>query len=501
MEKRASGKNTNFYIIDGQQRLTSLYKIIKEYPNQFITGDNLDAHYFPIRKKQSDQGIQQNFAFFFKYNANPSKDSYVYANRQLIKVHSKEWMKENGYIPLEYVFCPGNTLNSYLKKHKIESYKNKIINFKKKILKYELTLKQCAANWKMDEYRTVFTRLNNAGTNLSAFDECASILSIYKFNLHKKWRDISNTPKFNPIRRLDIDPMYLLKTMFIVGQIKRNDSNIRPPSLKNLKKYFKANESTEITAVWNDSVKYLNKACKRFIEYYGVRHKRLIPYTPMIVTLASTLYSFEKHTSHARYKQTFSKKIDWWYWSSVFSSQYSRGTDNKVALHVKKLIKWTHPTKSENSKWDGHTIDLKKLRAELGRLFINTDARYKGTLCLPLVMSKTDILNNDIEEFEDHHFFPKKRLEHLDINEHQINNVVNRIALDESSNRTINNIFPSEYKTQRKKIPIIPNCWKSYMIPDWVKDIPQNTKRTYLSFLRDRTDLIVEKINNVVKMP
>jgi hypothetical protein len=485
-----------FYIIDGQQRLTSLYKIIKQFPNQFITEDTLETHYFPIRRTHQDQGIEQNFAFFFKYDVNPLDQPYVYAKRQLKEIHSEEWMKEHGYIPLEYVFCQGNILNSYLKKRKIESHKIKITNFKSKILKYELTIKQCEANWRMDEYRTVFNRLNNAGTKLSAFDECASILSKYQFNLHKKWRDVSATPE---IKTLDIDPMYILKTMYILGEIEKNPSNIRPASFMNLKKFFRNIDRSDIIPAWNNSVKYVKYACKRFITNYGVQHKRLIPYTPMVVTLASAWYSFEKYPKHARETEQFDRKIDWWYWSSVFSSQYNKGTDNKVALHVKTLVKWIRPIKNENVKWGrGQTPDLKDIQAALKRLHINTDARYKGILCLPLVVSRTDILGNSIEHFEDHHYFTKKDLKVLDLDEHQINNIANRMAIDEKSNKTIGNISPHKYK--ENGISIQKKHLTAYMIspPD---DKMVITKKKYVSFLRQRTNLIIGKIRMVTKKP
>jgi hypothetical protein len=491
-----AGQKNEYYIIDGQQRLTSLYKILKEYPDQIFKGDSFREHYFAIRKTQQDQGIQQNYAFFLKYNTK-SSEQYVYANREYKKMRPDVWMKENGYIPLEYVFSEKKILDSYMKTHKIQSYKNEIEKFKKAINNYELTINQCDANWKMDEYRTVFTRLNNEGTKLSAFDECASILSKHKFNLHKKWREVSYNLKFSPIANLDIDPMYILKTMFIIGQIKDNIINIQSPSLKNLKKYFNSSNFTEINVLWKDSVKYVNSACKHFTEFYGVRDRRLIPYAPMIVTLAGVLYSFERHPRHGRYMKKFRKRIDWWYWSSIFSEQYKKATDNKVATHVRKLVKWTHPTKSENSKWADHRIDRKRLSTIVEWLHIKTDARYRGILCLSLVASKTDILDNTIDDFEDHHYFTQKDLNALELSANQIHNIANKMAIDKKSNRTIGNISPNKYR--ENKITISKKHIRLFMIPSIDSDMKEITKKYYLSFLRQRRKLIIQRIEEVTK--
>ena len=129
-------RKQEFYIIDGQQRLTSIYKIINKYSNTSDVEEELQCLTF-----KKDQGSEQRFAFFLKYNADETTDRYVYSKKINKKSISDEWIKEREYIPLEYVFCEGHILNSYLKKHKIKTFKNNIIKFKNNIHKYELTVK------------------------------------------------------------------------------------------------------------------------------------------------------------------------------------------------------------------------------------------------------------------------------------------------------------------------------------------------------------------------
>jgi hypothetical protein len=222
----------------------------------------------------------------------------------------------------------------------------------------------------------------------------------------------------------------------------------------------------------------------------------------MIVTLASTWYSFKRFSKKIRFIKTFNKKIDWWYWSSIFSSQYDKSTDNKIKGHVEKLVKWTHPTKAINSKWEKHKIDLKVLRSDLIRMHNNTDARYKGILCLPIAISKLkkDILGKPIVNFEDHHIFPKTPLNNLKLglSDGQINNIANRIILDIESNRSIKDIFPFQYK--KNKILVSKKDWETYIVPSKVNDM-EVKKSSYRSFLKERTDLIIEVITKVIKKP
>lgn len=496
--KEGAGQTHQFYIIDGQQRMTSLHKIISEHANQFTP--DVEVNYLSLIKNKSNLGTPQNFAFFFKYDTNSIKDKYIHFKKQTSKPPAEEWIKENGFIPLEYVFCNGHTLNTYLKKHNIISKKATITKFKNRILKYELTIKQCEANWKMDEYRTVFERLNKAGTNLSAFDECASLLSKQKFNLHEKWRNISSSPNYSFIGKLDVDPMYILKTMFVINEINDRNSIIHAPSLNYLKKYFTHSNLAEIKSLWNDSVKYVNIACKRLIIDYGVLDKRLIPYTPMIVTLASTIYSFQRCPGYPKYAKTFNNKIDWWYWSSIFSTQYDKSTDNKIALHVNKLVEWTHPTKGIKDKWNSHRIDINYLKQTLKRLYINTDARYKAILCLPLVsFNHHDILGNPIENLEDHHYFTTENLKNIGLESDLINNIANRIAIDKSSNASIGKISPHEYKDHN--ISVSKKQLVRYIIPSIDNNMKELSKDKYKNFLRDRRNLIIEEIKEKIKSP
>jgi len=270
--EEGAGEHHEFYIIDGQQRLTSLYKIINQYSNQAFAEDGIN--YLPLMKHWNSLDAPQNYAFFLDYDAEDLTEKYVYPQRQTKYGHKEIWMQNNGYVPLEYVFGKPSVLDSYLKKHKIKLKKNRIIRFKNKILNYELTIKQCKAEWDMDEYRTVFRRLNSSGTNLSAFDECASILSKQKFKLHKKWKSVSNDSKYTAIKKLDVDPMYILKTMYIINEID-NQPSISSPSLRNLRIYFKARDLATTKATWDKAVKYVNAACQQLRDSYGVLDKRL----------------------------------------------------------------------------------------------------------------------------------------------------------------------------------------------------------------------------------
>ena len=115
------------------------------------------------------------------------------------------------------------------------------------------------------------------------------------------------------------------------------------------------------------------------------------------------------------------------------------------------------------------------------------------------ILRTCDILGNYIKDFEDHHYFTKDDLKKLDFDVHQIHNIANRMAIDKSSNRTIGKISPHKYKEH--KISVNQKQLKTYMIPLIDNNMKEITRRKYLSFLRERTDLIIDEIKKVIKKP
>jgi hypothetical protein len=501
-----AGQRHQFYIIDGQQRLTTLYKIIQEHANRDVFGDGeKEAHYLSLRESNKDQGKPQNFAFFLNLKNNNSDTGikWVIAERQRkSKKHSNEELRLKGYVPLEYVFCDGRIGRSYLLASKFtQSDLRKVTEIRRNVINYRLTIQGCDASWGPDDYRDVFSRLNNAGTRLSAFDECASIRNNSEFNLHKLWKTASGGQKYSTIQKFDIDPMYILKTMFVLNQIKC-DEVIQSPSLRNIKKLFRETQNyKELRQLWDEALNCMQRACHHMDSFFGVKNKALLPYTPMTVTLAGIIFFFRRYTHHARYTTIFHKKLSWWYWNSIFSSHYDKGTDNKIASDLNKLVDWCKPIKPINVKWGGTKADIKGLKVEIGKLCNSTDARYRAIQCLPLRTQKADILGNSLDEIEDHHLFPKKRLsgDDLDIDPNHINNIANRIPVGKSSNRTITKYYPFQYKQQ--EIKLARRVRVPYMLPEDIFELNEITfnKRKYLKFLKQRAQLIIEELSKLLE--
>jgi hypothetical protein len=111
--------------------------------------------------------------------------------------------------------------------------------------------------------------------------------------------------------------------------------------------------------------------------------------------------------------------------------------------------------------------------------------------------SKQDILGNPIEDFEDHHYFTRKELREIGLDWSIINNIANRMAVGKASNASIGKISPNNYKEHN--ISVSKKQSDRYMIAPLDSEMKAISKKQYEKFLQARTDLIINRIKQVIK--
>ena len=78
--EEGAGEGHEFYIIDGQQRLTCLYKIINQQSNQTI--DEESANHLPLKTKPNSLDAPQNYTFFLNYGATKLTEKFIRPQKQ-----------------------------------------------------------------------------------------------------------------------------------------------------------------------------------------------------------------------------------------------------------------------------------------------------------------------------------------------------------------------------------------------------------------------------------
>lgn len=271
----------------------------------------------------------------------------------------------------------------------------------------------------------IFERINRTGVSLSLFDLASARLYLKNINLRDLWKGFR---KGNSVLAKIIKPEFLLKVIALL-----EGKEVRKSALLDI---VDGLEPTRFEMLWEQACDLLARAYQRLTspEGYSAVHKRWIPYSTMLVPLAVLLhYVEERHGGEEMYR-----KVDRWYWGSVFTQRYDQAVDTTSYRDVNEVKAWleggTCPAWLEDLKVE-QQIDLESIGDQ-------RSAIYRGLICLIVRAGARDFINGQpasLKECQDDHIFPKSRFK----TEPQINCILNRTLI--SSNQIKGDKKPSVY--------------------------------------------------------
>lgn len=458
-------------ILDGQQRLSSLYYAIynpsKIFPNRqsyyafFVDLTKvLNEEYegsvtyrFYFSNYQSWQQLKQNHDKWTKTGIVPlsilsATDPEDPKQGYIDSVEFNEWIKR--YLEVNQDYLPSGTTE-------LKVYK--VLNG---ILNYSFVYYPLSSNRDLHDICNIFARVNSKGMKLSTFDLMNAFLYPKDIQLRKDlWENLDN----EPLKQIDSSMNeYLLKCISLFKQNYCSAKylfNLIPGEVTTRKnehgqKYEEVlvKDSSEFKQLWRTSCKYSEKARKRIMNTghtdFGAIKQDFIPNTTIVPVLAAILWENDGDPDD----RDFITHMQKWYWSAVFSEDYSGSSDTVMA---KDFRDWKERMAS------GKTIErINRMTPDFFReLDIKSikkgSARYNAILCLLALNNAKDFYKGQIvgtvdysnENINDHHIFPSK-VSGLDSEKSsQFNNykdsIVNRTLLLDETNRAISNKRPSEY--------------------------------------------------------
>ena len=268
-----------YFIIDGQQRLSVIYRISKGESIKNSLGKMVDFGniYFSLEKNSGNR--------FFHYKS-PDLDYYV----NLYDVLSPHWRSKFSNYPL----------------YKIKEIKN----CRDRILNYKVFFEKFYTN-QVDEVRDTFIRINSLGTKVSSADKAFARAT--EFNLKNRIFSVINgfPESFRLIRKealLNVIP--LIKGMNQIGERALNQViNKIEKSKKELKEF--ENEWKILHLSYGTALDYLIQL--------GVINNEFLPSDNMLLTLSGFFYY--NHNSQPTSRQR--NQIKKWFWYTGIASRYS----------------------------------------------------------------------------------------------------------------------------------------------------------------------------------
>ncbi|WP_107937329.1 DUF262 domain-containing protein [Ureibacillus chungkukjangi] len=414
------------YVLDGQQRMTSLYASLKGLKiSRDNTVDDFSQIYIDLVANKDNTIILTNIE-----GHNPLE---VISLKDLI----------NG--GLSVLAAYPQVLHK-----KLEDYKDRLTTYR-----FSTILMRGAS---IDVATEVFTRLNVGGKSLTVFEIMVAKTydATLDFDLSVKYDEFIE--KLEQVGYETISDSTVLQTISIllVGECGR----------KNILKLDKSS----FISMWPKAIDAIEKAVEYFRNYYRIPVSKILPYNALIVPFS---YFFYHHPNKP--VNDMKLYLDDFFWRISLTERYSSGVETKLSQDIKRM---DLILQNQLPKYDVQVDTSKEMIINNGWFSANRSF-IKAILCLMAYQEPKSFNDNSIVRINNdwlkqansrnyHHFFPRAFLKKKSEDEFYINHIVNITIVDDFLNKNIIRAkAPSVYmETFKKQNKDLVKTMKTHMIDD-----------------------------------
>jgi hypothetical protein len=446
------------YVLDGQQRITSLYAVRKGIR---LTKDGQELDYSQIS---------------IDLSIDPDSDERV------VVVDPPE---DTPSIPVHTLL---NGTVSELARDYLNNLE-KIDVYRKRLTGYDFSV-IVIPDYPIDIACEVFTRINTGGTELTLFEiMIAKTYDVGKnFDLAVEYElllDSDGNGKDLEDAHFDTIPSTTVlhcMAAYMVKRIKRGD-------ILKLKKY-------QFIDAWLTVKDGIFTAVDYFRSHFRIPVSHLMPYDALLIPFT---YFF----IHKKGKQPTAKQeqlLTQYFWWASLSSRFSSGMENKVAQDIEKM---DNILKEETPDYRGEELQL-TLDNLRWRWFSPGDAFCKAILCLYAYHQPRSFSNDHLVKIDNswlktansvnyHHFFPRSYLDKKGYKNWQANCVLNITIVDDYLNkRSIGAKAPADYMKTFEKNKNLKDTMTTHLVTDL--EGYGILKNNYETFLEERGKVVLDEL-------
>lgn len=479
-----NGQKHTFLVLDGQQRLTSLYQAF------YGVGEH---RYYLNLKKVLDGGDFEEAIFHVRATTKWAKahEDFELQAKELTLPLSVLKGGAGGF--LQWLLQVTNPMPQDERTRMLDALTRINEQWIKTIDDYHFPVVTLSDKTEPDALCTIFETLNRTGVKLSVFELLTARFWPENINLRALWEQAQEQHPI--IKEFEIDPYYVLQAISLASRkapsCKRSDVlNLEPAHIQ---EWWPA-----VIAGLNTSLEILRDDCKVVLPKW-------MPYQTMLPPLAAVLAKSGMPKTPAAGAQR--EKLKRWFWCAVFGQAYESSPNSQAAKDVGELVVWLAdglpPESVRAVRFDPNALrDVTPRQRSI----------YRGTICLILGSGTgardfhtqgviTGKLMTD-QGIDDHHVFPDDFLEKkkgIAIARAR-DCILNRTLIDRTTNQMISNRAPSHYLADIRKTPGFPfdAVLASHCLPTG-DDSPLWTD-DYDAFLDWRQNRLWEEIQRVTGM-
>jgi hypothetical protein len=450
------------YVLDGQQRITSLYAVRK---GAIITKEGEEINYGDI---------------CILLDTDPDSDDQIVSTEP----------PENGtYISVHNLLT--SDLTDLLQNYQVEHIK-KIDVYKRRLTTYDFST-ILISNYPLDIACEVFTRINIGGTELTLFEimVAKTFDNERNFDLSARYENlIDNNNHGKDLEDADFDTIPAVTILqcvaaCMVGRIRRRD-------------ILKLNKD-DFIAVWPKVTEAIFTAVDYIRTVLRIPVSQLLPYNTLLVPLAYFFYKNENRPVIALQDKLIAQ-LFWW---ASLSNRYSSAVETKMAKDLERV---DNILNGQPPSYRGEEVSL-TLDSLRYKWFSTGDAFCKAILCLYTYFIPRSFKNDSLVKVDNswlkmsisknyHHFYPRAYLRAKGLPDWKANSILNITIVDDHLNKhAIRAKAPADYMKEFKKSnKHLGETMKSHLIDDM--DRYGVWRNDYETFLNERGKRVLDELNS-----
>jgi hypothetical protein len=407
-----------FLVLDGQQRLTSLY--------QAFTGHGGHRYFLNIHElldgSELDEAVQ------------------VHPVRRAEKWASADGQARDLMLPLQSLRSFAYWRDDILELRgeageDVKKLKTQLNDIEREYIKpvelYQFPVTTLSSRTPTEAVCTIFETLNRTGIKLSVFELLTARAFAHDVRLREMWRQARE--QYGILEDFDVDPYYILQVIALAVR--------RTPKRSAVLKL----EVDEIVEHWGEAVGGMAGVLDMLRSQCGVLVPKWLPYQTALITMAAAWPQVEAVTGPTVGSRR--SKLQRYFWSSAFMGAYDNAANTQSETDLPGILRW----------FDGgdppEAVSRFSFNPDRWR-FISPRQRalYKATMALlmrdqPRDFHKGVPLTKEVIEVnavDDHHIFPRKFLQEHGLSG-MVDTVLNHTLIDKRTNIRIGGRAPSKY--------------------------------------------------------
>jgi len=498
-------------VLDGQQRLTSLFLALRSgivVPTKDSRGKAIRRWYYIDIKRALDPHEDREETIFSvpedrilrDFQGNPTHDYSTPEKEYKAEVFplaqalgSAEW--RNGY----YAYW------DYDKDHvkRFTEFENEVL---KRFEQYQVPAIVLTKETPKEAVCRVFEKVNTGGVSLTVFDLLTATYAIGNFRLRHDWKEREKKLKKEPVLTSFQGTDFIQSITLLATWARRAKANAagedsdRLPAISARREDMLRLELDDYKR-WADEVQKALVGAAKLLHSQKIFATRDLPYKTQLVPLAAILVALGPKAENEGVRQ----KLIRWFWCGALGELYAGATETRFARDLAEVVEWVNDDSPEPTTVRESLFN----RTRLYTLRTRNSAAYKGLYALLMRDGARDLRTGEgielagyfDEAIDIHHLFPQSWCQSHGVDMGRCNSIVNKTPISAKTNRMIGGNAPSDYLARLQKSAEITPDVMDDILRSHLADPAHMRADDFDAFYAAREAAILERIEAAMGKP